>query len=265
VWRDQHRARSPARRGRLAVEQERGVELARTPAAQHLPHLRVVDTEPARERGQVGRERDDRAHVEVAIRPAVEAAADARDERVVDRRVAQRAADADRREAALRIEAALHADDRVELQQRERDRRIREVHLPVREPLAQARGQCGGVDLQADAERGRGRQRRERFVEPEPLAPERLGAEGVVPEDLPALAHEPRGGEEGRGVAIDGGTAAALRLSGSDADPQQRAGGEHRERHAFRNIETGHLALLLREPTRRDRVRFPLVIAGTAT
>ena len=68
--------------------------------------------------------------VEVAVGPAVEPMADAGRERVVDGRVAERALDADRRQRAAGEEAR-HADDRVELQQRERDGGIVEVDLSL--------------------------------------------------------------------------------------------------------------------------------------
>ena len=45
--------------------------------------------------GSAGRERDDRADVEVVVRPAVEPRADAGSEGVVDRRMTERAGDAD--------------------------------------------------------------------------------------------------------------------------------------------------------------------------
>src|SRR5204863_7327633 len=73
--------------GRLvqAVDVVARVVLARSPCAE----LRF------RRRVERRRQREDRAGVEVAVRPAVEALADAGRERVVDGRVAERAGDAD--------------------------------------------------------------------------------------------------------------------------------------------------------------------------
>ena len=99
--RDQRRGRLAVGPERLAVEEQLGVELA-GPPARAAPCVRCASivgrqTEQIDEGLQVGRERDDRADVQVAVRPAVEACADARGERVVDGRVAERALDADGR------------------------------------------------------------------------------------------------------------------------------------------------------------------------
>ena len=90
--RDQRRRGLAVRPERLAVEEQLGVELARSPAVRApcapsaWSRLQQVATAL-----QVGRERDDRADVQVAIGPAVEPLADAGRERVVDGRMAQRA------------------------------------------------------------------------------------------------------------------------------------------------------------------------------
>ena len=67
---------------------------------QHRLHGRLVHLQQVGERRQVGRQRDDRADVEIAVRPAVQPLADAGRERIVDRRVAERALDADRLQPA---------------------------------------------------------------------------------------------------------------------------------------------------------------------
>src|SRR4051812_23882055 len=82
---------------------------------------------------QRGRERDDGARVQVAVRPAVEALADAGREGVVHGRVAERARRAEMRQdvlATLRLDGALEADDGVELQKRDRRLRGLEVDGP---------------------------------------------------------------------------------------------------------------------------------------
>src|SRR6185437_14557064 len=61
------------------------------------------------------RERYDGAHVEIAIRPAIESLADAGRKRVVDGRMTQRARDADAHERVLAVcatDCPLQADDR---------------------------------------------------------------------------------------------------------------------------------------------------------
>ena len=83
---------------RLAVEIELGIELARPPGLQRPLDLGFRDLKHVGEGGQVRGRRDDRADVEVAIGPAIEAVADARGVGVVDGRVAQGALDADRGE-----------------------------------------------------------------------------------------------------------------------------------------------------------------------
>ena len=72
------RGRLAVRPERLAVEIELGVELAGPPCLHRLLHLGFRDLEQVDEGGQVGRRRDDRADVEVAVGPAVEAVTDPR-------------------------------------------------------------------------------------------------------------------------------------------------------------------------------------------
>src|SRR6185312_16994560 len=94
-------ARRAVRSHRLAVEVELGVELAGAPAEQDLLQRRLVDAEGLLERRQVRSGRDDRADVEILVRPPVEPSADSRRERVVHGRMTRRAGDTDGREVAL--------------------------------------------------------------------------------------------------------------------------------------------------------------------
>ena len=109
---------------------ELGVELARAPAREHLLDGRLVDAEQVGERLEVRRERDDRADVEIAVRPSRRGACRCR-ARTSRRRSNGRARTGCRSTGACRalIEEAGHADDRVQLEQRERRRRIVEVDL----------------------------------------------------------------------------------------------------------------------------------------
>ncbi len=74
--RDQHRRRLAVGPEAFPVEEELRVELARAPAREHLVQGRLVHPQEVGERLLVWRQRDDRAHVQVAVRPAVAASAD---------------------------------------------------------------------------------------------------------------------------------------------------------------------------------------------
>jgi hypothetical protein len=139
---------------------------------------------------EVRRGRDDAADVEVAVGEAVDARAHPRSDRVIDGRVAQRAGDAHRRQVARRVEEADDAEHGVLLDERQRDRRIVEVHAAVLQRLELRARERVGVDLEPEPERGRRAQRRHRLVEVELTAPEGLIAERVEAEDLPSARQE---------------------------------------------------------------------------
>src|SRR5438874_11888211 len=71
----------------LAILIELRVVLARTPALQHFFDGRPIDAKELLIKRQVGSEGDDRADIEIPIRPAVETSADAFHQRVVNRRM----------------------------------------------------------------------------------------------------------------------------------------------------------------------------------
>ena len=113
--------------------------------------------------------------------------------------MAEGALDADRRDLATLVEPAGDADHRVELQQRQRGRRIVEIDLAPLEQLAQPARERVEVDLEPDAERHRRADTRTDaavlragncLVEVQLAAPEVLVAEGVEPEDLLSLLDE---------------------------------------------------------------------------
>src|SRR5262249_48943099 len=79
---------------------------------------------------------------------------DPRREGVVDARVTQCALDPHRAQRPLTIEEARHTDDRVELQQRERDARISEVHSTATQLLQQGTRERIDVHLESDRKRG---------------------------------------------------------------------------------------------------------------
>jgi hypothetical protein len=204
--------RNPGRR-RLAVRAEAdGVDVdlrvveAGAPAQEDL--LERVDgrwvagpEDLVGHRRQVGRERDDQAGVQILVRPAVQPLADPRGERVVDRRMAESAGDADRAERATRVEDALDADNRVQLQESERGRSTVEIDLSMPELRLELSREGIDVDLQAGDCEGRLRADTgadaseggalDRLVQLEHAAPVVLVAESVEAEDLLALLEQP--------------------------------------------------------------------------
>jgi hypothetical protein len=188
------------------------------PGVQHGPHGRVVDAEQLGDDAQVRGERDDRADVEVAVRPSVEPAADAGRQRIVDRRMAEGALDADGAKAPSVIEEPGQSDDRIQLEKRQRRRWIVEVHLAVLQLTAELAGERIGIDLQADAQCGLRADARadaaearplDRLMELERAAPELLVAERVEAED--ALAVVDRRQSAGADRSVDGRELAPLR------------------------------------------------------
>ena len=144
----------------LAVEEQFGIEFSRTPAGDHRPHRVLADGQEARNRTEIGGERDDSSDIQIAIGSAVEPVSDTTragvridcagtecGTRVVDGRVTDRALQPDRLESSGRIEAAGNPDDGVQLQQIERDGRIFEIDLGVRQLRQQAFWQCIDIDF----------------------------------------------------------------------------------------------------------------------
>src|SRR5262249_8770465 len=139
----------------LSVEAQLGVEAAWSPTLQDLAHGGVIHSQRGRIGREIRRERDDAADVEILIRPTVEASTDAVDtRRVVDGRVAQGALNADRLETAVAMEFASDADDRVQLEQRERDGRVVQVDPVGRDVLEHVVWHLVHVDLKPEGERG---------------------------------------------------------------------------------------------------------------
>jgi hypothetical protein len=168
-----------------------GVEASRPPAGEHGLDRGNVDLEEIGDRLQVRRQSDDRADVEIAIRPPVEAMTDPRREGVIHGGMTEGALQADGLEASVRVGMPGHADDGVELEQGERRRRVVEVH-PPRPKLILERGRKRiHVDFQADRERGPRADASadaaeslafDRLVKLKRVPPVGLVSEGVVPE-----------------------------------------------------------------------------------
>ncbi len=183
---------------RLAVQEQLGVELPRAPAGEHLvAHRLLVHPEERGDGRQVGREPDDRADVQVAVRPAIQPVTDARRERVVHRRMAEGALDAEGAQSSLAVGEPRHADDRVRGQESHGDGGIVEVHLVGLQRIDGCLGQRVDVDLQPHRERGlradAGTHAAERgaldgLVQQQRVAPESLVAERIEAEDVAPLA-----------------------------------------------------------------------------
>src|SRR5438552_3391087 len=146
----------PIRPERLPVLVKLCVEAARPPAREHCFDRREIDAQEIGEGFEVRRERHDGADVQVAVRPAVEAPADAGGERVVDGRVTESALEADRSDAAARVEEARHPHDRIQLEERQGRRGVVEVYFTCLELNAvvgvtgffDARGSIRSIGLQ---------------------------------------------------------------------------------------------------------------------
>jgi hypothetical protein len=95
------------------VQEDLGVELARSPPEEHLAQRVLRHAEESRHRREIGRQVDDGPHVQVLVGPAVQAMTDAGGEGVIDGGMAHRALDADRPEPALSIRKSSDAEDGV--------------------------------------------------------------------------------------------------------------------------------------------------------
>ena len=127
--RDQRRRRLAVRTERLAVEEQLGVELARPPGVEHLAHRRLVDAEQRRRPA-------DRSGASATIAPTFRSRLaqpssrwpmpGANESSTVEWQSAHWMP-IDVELCPSLVEEAGHADDRVELEQRERGRRIVEI------------------------------------------------------------------------------------------------------------------------------------------
>ena len=124
----------------LSILIEECVVSPRPPTGENLLHGCDIDAEQVGERLQVRRQRHDRADIEVAVGPTVKPLADAGRERVIDRRVTERALDAHRLDAAVGIGESRDADHRVQFQERDGGCGIVEIDLARRDLLFSAAG-----------------------------------------------------------------------------------------------------------------------------
>jgi hypothetical protein len=104
-------------------------------------------------RSGVLRETHDFADVQIAVGPSVQATADSRRERVIDRGVTDRALDTDGSRTAVGIQKCRHAHDCVGLQKRDGRGWIVHIHLASldrRDDIRRRQGFC--VHLQPEAQ-----------------------------------------------------------------------------------------------------------------
>src|SRR5262249_35446197 len=142
---------------------------------------------------QVRREIDDRADIQIAVRPAVQPAANSRREGIVYGGMTQRALDADRFDILLSVEKSRDTDDGIQLQQRESSSGVVQIDSSFRDALAHGIGQRVHIHLQSHSQRrfrtdawphtpellSGDRLMQLKCITPEPFVPE-----GVEPKDL---------------------------------------------------------------------------------
>ena len=66
----------------LAIQNQLGIEFSRPPTRQHRVNRSIADTEQIGKRAQIGRERHDRANVQITIRPPIQTMPDAASGRI---------------------------------------------------------------------------------------------------------------------------------------------------------------------------------------
>src|SRR5262249_58569891 len=91
------------------------IEAAGTPSGENLLHGLSIDAEEIGKRLEIRCQRHDRADVQITVGPAIKPMTDARRERVVDGRMAKRALDAHRFNAAIGIGEGRDTGHRVQL------------------------------------------------------------------------------------------------------------------------------------------------------
>ena len=219
VYARQTKGRGIERRGALAIRTERlaikvqlGVEFPRSPGRHGLLDVRFRNLQQVNEGAQVRRQAHNCPDIEVAIGPAVEAVPDAGGVGVIDRRMTQRALNANGIERpSVLAEKTSHADNRIGLEQNQRARWILQIDLT----LVQCLGHFGGdgvyVDLQPDFERLLGAEAGtngaqllagNRFMEFERSAPKGLATERVETECLSAFIQISLGLLSSRGIVV---------------------------------------------------------------
>jgi hypothetical protein len=121
--------------------------------------------------------------------PTIAPTSDAVRQRVVNRRVTERAGDADAGQLSVIIHLPLHADDSVEFQQRDRRGWIHQKIVGVgANRVDHFRRQRFDIDLESDTERGDRIDCRDHLVHAKHGGPQLLIAERVEAKNLASLA-----------------------------------------------------------------------------
>src|SRR5947209_14112291 len=128
-WRNQCAGLAAIRAHRLAIFIDLGIKAARSPTAQDFLQRGFIHAEKIGERFQIWRERYDRAHIQIAVRPTIAPFSDAWREGIVNRRVTNRAAQTNRFQASRFIKESLYADHSVQFEKRDSGGRIVEIHF----------------------------------------------------------------------------------------------------------------------------------------
>ena len=196
--RDQGRRRLAVGPEPLAVHQQLGVELARTPRSDDGAHGRLVDAKQLGDGREIWRRSDDGTHVQIAIRPPVQALSNPRREGIVDGGMTDRALNPHRLDLPGIVEEAGDADDGIELHQRQGRRGIVQVDRALFESVHDLGRQCRDVDLEAQLQRGRRADACadaaiggacDGLMKLQGVAPEDLVTEGIEPEGLFPFLH----------------------------------------------------------------------------
>ena len=156
---------------------------------------------------------------------------------IVHVRVAECALNADRLDGAISVKEARDADDCIELEQRERRRRVVQIHLSSFELLLERSRNRIEIDFEADAQCGLGAHTGpdaaiafagNRLVELQCIAPERLVAERIESKSLPPV------GDHAVGIffddAVECGRGACDGMPGSHCENTESEAGNNCER-----------------------------------
>ena len=161
-------------------------------------HSGFIHLQGIGERREIWGEVDNGSDVQIAVGPAVKAVSNTGRKRVVHSRVTQGTLNSERSQAILPVKETRHADNRIELQQRQCIGRVVQIHLPGGQFPFQRLGQSIHVHFQSNGQSGAGAYTGadpaqigslNRLVQLEGVTPECLIPERVIPEDVPALVY----------------------------------------------------------------------------
>ena len=108
------------------------IEMPGTPTVKYRSHGGLVNPEKVCKRLEIRREGDDRANIQIPIRPAIQPVADTRCQRIIHGRVAKGTLNAHGLQATLGLEKTGYANDGVKFKQRQCGRRVIEIDFAFR-------------------------------------------------------------------------------------------------------------------------------------